>query len=162
MSENKEIEKELNLDQKVTIRNLAGWQVGFRRKADNFGDVHIAPNGTTRLSRNEIIAQVQDGNKLFTGVDGAGSHATIFIDDAPTRIECDFETEDGSVTQNILTEKKIEEMFKTRGTAKFESSFKSAVVTRAEKFAAIRMIKNLNLNDYTKIRFAEEYTGFKL
>ena len=58
--------EELNLDAKVTVRNIAGWTVGFARIADGYGDVTITPNGSTRLSRNEIISQVQSGNRLFT------------------------------------------------------------------------------------------------
>ena len=49
--------KELNLEQKVTVRSIAGWTTGFARRADGIGDITIAPNGSIRLSRNEIIPQ---------------------------------------------------------------------------------------------------------
>lgn len=154
--------QELNLETRVTIKNLASWRVGFGRKADGIGDVRLAPNGVTRLSRGEIIAQVQSDNKLFTGVDGLGSHATIYIDDKETRVACDFESEDGSTIQSVLTKDKITELFKIRAKKKFEEEFANLVVTRAEKCAVMSMIQELGLNDYTKIRFAEEYTGYKM
>ena len=33
---------------------------------------------------------------------------------------------------------------------------------KLEKYAAIDAIKRLKLNDYSKIRFVEDYTGYKL
>ena len=47
--------EELNLEKKVTIKNIAGWEVGFKR-IEGDGDVTLPPNGTSRLSRSEIIA----------------------------------------------------------------------------------------------------------
>lgn len=160
MEEN--IKKELNLDTKVTVKNIAGWTVGFARIADGYGDVTIAPDGTTRLSRNEIIAQVQNGNKLFAGTDGMGSHATIYIDDAPTRAHIDFDRPDEGVSQEVFSDEKIKSLFTIKTQKSFEEKFKSAVRTRAEKYAAIRAIQRLNLNDFSKIRFVENYTGHKV
>lgn len=150
---------ELNLDTKVTVRNIAGWTVGFSRIADGYGDVTITPNGSTRLSRNEIISQIQNGNKLFLGTDEHGSHATLIIEDKPTRMEVDFETE--TTTQNIFSEKKISDLFNERQTS-FETKLVNEIRTRAEKYAAMVTIKKLKLNDYSKIRFVERYTGYKL
>lgn len=39
--------QEINLEQKVTIKNIAGWTVGFKR-IEGDGDVTIPPEGTTR------------------------------------------------------------------------------------------------------------------
>lgn len=152
--------KELNLEQKVTVKNIAGWVVGFSRKVDMFGDVVVPPNGSIRLSRNEIIAQVQSGNKLFAGTDGKGSHATLFIDDKLTREEVEFDTSETS--QIIFSENVIKTLFNIKTQKKFEEEFVVAIKTRAEKYAAMSTIKKLSLNDYSKIRFAEKYTGYKL
>ena len=154
---------ELNLDEKVTVRSIAGWNVGFARVADGaIGDVNIAKRGTARLTRNEIIAQVQNGNKLFVGIDGNGSHATLIIEDTPTRVEVDFETEDGSTKQQIFSNDLVKELFKIQNQATFESRLRDAICTRAEKYAIIEAIKELKLNDYSKIRFVESYTGYRL
>lgn len=148
-------EKELNLDQKVTVRNIAGWIVGFARKSDFPGDVTIAPRGSVRLSRNEIIAQVQSGNRLFTGIDGNGNHATLIIDDEPTKKEIGIEN------QIVYSGEALKELFNKKQNA-FELGFKELILTRAEKYAAMAYIKSSALNDYSKIRFAENYTGYKL
>lgn len=89
------IEENLNLDAKVTVKNLAGWDVTFARLHDGFGDIVIVANGQQRLSRNEVIAQVNNSNKLFTGSDTVGSHATVYIDDAK------FYDSDGNATNTL-------------------------------------------------------------
>lgn len=153
--------KELNLEQKVTVRNIAGWMTGFRR-IESQGDVTIPPEGTIRLSRSEIIAQVQNGNRLFNGIDERGSHATLYIDDKETRIECDFETEDGSHTQLVLTTDAVKKLFSIKGVKPFETRLKELVVTRAERYALTQIIKKEKLNDHDKIRIVEKYTGYKI
>lgn len=153
---------ELNLEQKVTVRSIAGWTTGFARRADGIGDITIAPNGSIRLSRNEIITQVQNGNKLLSGLDGLGSHATLIIDDAPTRVECGFESEDGKTKQTVFSEEVVTEIFKVKPQASFEKAFKELIRTRAEKYAVIDFLRKGKINDYQKIRFAENYTGFRL
>lgn len=152
---------ELNLDEKITIRNLANWTVGFKRIKSN-GDCSIPAKGTTRITRNEVIAQVQNGNKLLSGIDNVGSHATIIIEDAPTRVELGFESEDGKIKQKVLTEDVVVKMFEYKTISTFEKYLKENVVTRAEKFAIIEYIKKLKLNDFDKIRIVENYTGLKV
>ena len=114
--------EELKLDQKVTVRSIAGWNVGFAR-IEGFGDLTIAPFGTTRLSRSEIIAQVQNGNRLFTGIDGFGSHPTLIIEDTPTRVELDFESEDGSKKQLVFSDEKMKSLFALKTLNAFKKNF---------------------------------------
>lgn len=76
MIEDKNTVQELNLEQKVTIKSIANWTTGFKRIETN-GDVTIPANGTVRLQRSEIITQIQNGNRLLTGIDDRGSHATL-------------------------------------------------------------------------------------
>ena len=44
----------------------------------------------------------------------------------------------------------------------FEKNLAEIIQTRAEKYAVIQAIKRLKINDYSKIRFVEDYTGFKV
>ena len=81
---NKEPE-EFKLDKLVTIKNLSDSTLSFRRQQDGQGDVKIAPGGQYLISRNELKAQVDFNNNLISGIDGMGAHASIFIDDEPTR-----------------------------------------------------------------------------
>ena len=158
MAEKNEVQVELNLDAKVTVKNIAPWTVGFTRKADGMGDISIAPGGLTRLSRNEIIVQSQSGNKLFNGIDGRGSHATLYIDDAPTRKELEFDTDEGKQKSFVTLD--VKKLFAKSQNA-FEQSFTDAICTRAEKCAVMDVMRKEGVSDYHKIRFAEQYTGFK-
>lgn len=152
---------ELNLEKKITLKNIAGWTVGFKR-IESDGDVTIPADGTARITRSEVISQVHNGNRLLIGVDDRGSHATIFIDDAPTRIEVDFESEDGKVQQQILTSDAVKKLFEYKTMKTFEEKLKEMVVTRAEKYAIIQIIKKEKLNDFEKIRVVEKHTGFQI
>lgn len=157
----KSVKKELNLDEKVAIRSIADWETTFAR-IDNNAPVVITKRGTFTLPRNEIISQCNNGNRLFTGTDGIGSHATIVIEDAATRIEVGFETEDGSQKQLHFSDALVKEVFAITNQTAFEDAFKNSFVTRAEHYAVIDAIQRLGLNDYKKIRFIEKYTGFSL
>jgi len=154
-------EKELNLDAKVTIRSIADWDTSFKRY-DTGADVLINPHGTFRLPRSEVIAQVDGGNKLIGGVDGKGSHASILIDDASTRVELGFESEDGTEKQLCYSDELVKEVFAVASQNEFEREFKEKFITRTEFMAVMKAIPRLGINDYRKIRFVEDYTGFKL
>lgn len=153
------VEEELNLDVKVTVKNLAGWDVTFSRLHDGMGDIKIPPNGFCRLYRNEVVAQVNNNNKLFMGTDTIGSHATIYIDDEPTRKMLGFEEE--GRPQMVFTEQLVKDLFKMK-QSEYETKLPIYIRTRAEKYALIETIKKLQLNDYSKIMFAIEYTGYKI
>ena len=151
----------LNLDTKITIRNIAPWGTGFRR-FDMPADVDIVGNGSVRISRGEVMSQVQAGKRLFTGTDGMGSHACLFIDDRPTRVELGFEEADGSRKQLVFSDDLVKEVFSIKNNKQFEEKFKECFITRAEHKAVISAIKKLGLNDFDKIRFVENYTNYKV
>lgn len=159
-----ETEKVLNLDEKITLRNLAPWEVGFKR-IDSIGDVNIAANGTVRLTRNEVIQQVQNGNRLLSGIDNVGSHATVFIEDKETRIELDFESADGKRTQKIVTDDAITKLFEYKTMKTFQEKLADIAITRAEKSAVINIVKKLKLNEtatYEKMAYVMNYCKFQL
>lgn len=154
-TENVDIQEELNLDKQVTVKSIAGWKTGFERIL-SVGDVNIAPNGSVRLTRNEIISQVQSGNKLLGGIDGEGSHATLLIEDAATREYLNFNGE------NVFSDERVKDIFALKSRQAFENACANTFITRAEKYALIQAIKRLKINDYSKIRYIEAYSGFKL
>lgn len=153
--------EELNMEKKVTVRNIAGWPVGFRR-IETIGDVTVPKEGTVRLTRSEIIAQIQSGNRLFNGIDSRGSHATLYIEDEPTRLEVDFDSKEEKRKQVILDTDIVKKLFEYKTMKTFEDKLYEFVVTRAEKFAITQIVKKLKLNDHEKIRLIEEYTGYKV
>ena len=148
--------EEIRLDKKVTVRSIAPWTTGSSRKL-SVGDITIPPMGTVLLTREEIIAQGQNGNTLLTGIDGVGSHATWYVDDEYTRSELSFDVEDKK--QEFLTQENIKRIFDLKTKKTFEENIKKNVVTRAEKFYLLNTIKNLQLNDYERSAFCEDYCG---
>lgn len=150
--------EDVRLDKKITVRSIAPWNTGAARKTTP-GDVGIPPKGTVLLSREEVIAQAQNGNRLLTGIDGVGSHATWYVEDLFTRNELSFDIDDKK--QAFLTEDVIKKAFDLKTQKAFEDSIKKNVITRAEKAFLMNTIKSLRLNDYQKIAFCIEYTGMK-
>ena len=152
-------EKEVKLDEKVVVRSIAPWVTGSRRIL-SVGDIQIQPNGTVTVSREELIAQAQSGNKLLTGIDGKGSHATLYIDDEWTRRELEFETD--KVKQKVINLDVIKHMFELKTMSAFQKNVEENVVTRAEKVFLMETIKTQKFNDYERIVFCEKYKGNKI
>lgn len=153
--------KEINMDEKVTVVNIAPWSVGFPNLVGR-GDTIIAPNGTTRIKRDELSDQISANNKLLAGLDAYGSHATIYIDDADTRKYFEFDSEDGKRTQNVISKEKIQKWFELKTMSAFEKNIKENVITRAEKQYLLKAITDLKLDSYEKIEFCKEYCKFSL
>ncbi len=151
MAEEKNNE-EIRLDKKVTVRSIAPWTTGATRKT-SVGDITIPALGTVLLSREEIIAQGQNGNTLITGIDGVGSHATWYIEDDYTRSELSFDVDDNK--QEFLTQDEIKRIYGLKTQKSFEDNIKKKVTTRAEKFYLLHTIKSLKFNDYNKIQFVQ-------
>lgn len=148
----------INLDERVTVKNLAGWRVSFNMTQDK-GSVSFAPNGVQRVTRNEIAAQVNNGLKLFVGNDGDGSHPTLYIDDEATRRYVGFETDDKE--QIVVNDALIKKIYNLP-FEDFKAKLSYYITTRAEKLALIETIKRLNLDSYIKNRYAMEYSGFPM
>ena len=157
--ETKSKTEEIRMEDKITITSIAPWVTGFHRIL-TVGDVSIAPNGQIRVSREEVLAQGQSNNKLITGIDGMGSHATLYIEDEWTRKELGFDTEDSK--QVVVDKKLVKEIFDKKTLASFKKAVEENIVTRAEKFSLLSMIKTLKINEYDKVAFCEEYCGAKL
>lgn len=151
---------DIKLDEKVLVKNLCDWSLYFERVETN-GSVRLPRNGKIRLSRAEIQAQVFDNNVMFVGSDGVGSHARIYIDDKDTRILVGFETEDAKEKQQILDTDVVKKLFAYKTQKSFEDNVKKQVKTKAEKNFLVEEAKRQKVNDFEKIKFIEEYTGFK-
>jgi len=142
---------DINMDEKVTVINLAPWNVGFPNLVGR-GETCFAPSAKVRVKRDEISDQVSSGNKLF-GLDEIGSHARKYLD---------FDSEDGKRTQKVISKDKIRKWFELKTQSSFEKNIKENVVTRAEKQFLLKSIKDLKLDSYEKIAFCQEYCKFSL
>ena len=56
----------------------------------------------------------------------------------------------------------MKELFNIARQDEFENELKKKIVTRAEKYALMLSIVKQKLNDFSKIRFCENYTGYKI
>jgi len=164
MADNKanvqEPEQEFNIDTKVKVKSIAGYSTSFSR-IETPGDVMVMAKGVFRMTRSEIIAQVQKPNNLFTGTDGIGSHAVYYIEDAPTREYLGFDDPSEKRKQECFSDDLVKEVFEIKSQNKFEEAVSQKFITRAEKFALMDAIKRLGINDYNRIRYVEKYTGYK-
>lgn len=154
-------EEKLNMDEKVSVLNIAPWNVFFPNKT-NSGDTVIAQSARVRMRRDEIVEQVASGNKLLKGIDEYGSHATLYVEDAETRKYLEFDSEDGKRTQNVINKDKIKRWFELKTMESFKNNIKKNVVTRAEKQFLLKAIKEMGLNEYDKIEFCKQYCKFSL
>ena len=146
------------LEKRVTIRNITDWDLGIILQNEN-GEKKLTRNGTLRLSRSEIMAQINIGNKAIAGVDGKGTHACIYIEDAPTRRWLGFETKD--CPQKIFTDDVAKKLF-AMSQSEFETKLPKYIATRAEGFALRDAIKRLKFNDYRKMRAVANRSGVPL
>ena len=153
------MESNIKLDEKVVVKSIAPWSTGARRIL-SVGDISIQPKGTVTISREELISQGQSGNKLLTGIDGKGSHATWYIEDDFVRKELEFDSD--KKKQSFLKKEDIQKIFELKTMSAFEKNLTENVKTRAEKVFLMETIKELQINDYSKIVKCIEYTGNKL
>lgn len=151
---------EINLDKRVTVKNLCSWDLWFRR-IESQGEVKIPANGITRLTRAEIQAQVYDGNKFFVGVDGQGTRAKVYIDDKETRILVGFEEEGSTKSQDVLDDKEMQRILDLKTEKAFKENLDKKVTMQSEKYAIIEYARKKKLKDHDKIKILEEHTGYK-
>ena len=147
----------INLEQQVTVKSIAPWTVGFTR-ITGVGDVSIPKFGSTRLSRLEIISQVQNNNTLLKGLPNQdrGDHATLLIQDEATIRELGFQN------AVVFSDKLVRDLFAISDFEKFEEELKDKIQTRAEAFSIMVSIVRQKLNDYSKIRAVEQHTGISI
>ena len=147
------------MSDKVTIINLTPWDQGFPR-INVIGTVNLIAYGRMNIDREEIVSQCYNKNVQFTGTDGQGSHARIYIDDAVIRKEFDFEAEGRK--QNVLTDEKLARLFEYKRMGDFEKNLKDLIHIHAEKFVLVDYVKKHKINDYDKIKAIERFTGIKI
>lgn len=152
---------EINMDEKVTVFNIAPWNVGFPN-AISRGDTCFPPNARLRVKREELVDQVSAGNRLLAGFDQYGAHATLYIEDEATRKYLEFDSEDGSRKQDVISKDRVKEWFGIKSFAAFQNQIKERVKTRAEKQYLLKCIAALKLDSYERIEFCKEYCKFTL
>lgn len=126
----------------VPVNNLCSWPLSFWRKAGQ-GDIEIPANAKNfpLLPFEEVLAQIQTGNKMFTGTDGMGSHARIQIVNEDQRKQLfgleSVETEDPA----LLNLDAVKALLAIRSKAKFNEQLRAMVKTDAEKKMLVELAK---------------------
>lgn len=126
----------------VLVNNLCSWPLSFWRKAGQ-GDIEIPANAKNYplLSFEEVLAQIQTGNKMFTGTDGMGNHARIQIVNDEQRKHLfgleSVETEDPT----LLNLEAVKALLAIRTKAKFNEQLQAMVKTDAEKKMLVELAK---------------------
>lgn len=126
----------------VLVNNLCSWPLSFWRKAGQ-GDVEIPANAKNwpLLSFEEVQAQIQTGNRMFTGTDGMGNHARIQIVDDEQRKQLfgleSVETEEPT----LLNLDAVKALLAIRTKAKFHEQLQAMVTTDAEKKMLVELAK---------------------
>ncbi|MCY7500104.1 MULTISPECIES: hypothetical protein [Bacillus] len=148
----------IDLDKKIKIKNLCSWDLYFK-KFESPGDFKLPANGVRQITVAEVQSQVYDNVKMFAGTDGVGSHAKIYIDDKETRVHLGFESDDS--TQNVVDQEAIKKILTLKTQKSFEDNVKKSIKLDSEKAQLFEVAKDSKINDHSKIKFIEEYTGFK-
>lgn len=118
----------------VLVNNLCSWPLSFRRLAGQ-GDIEIPGNARNfpLLSFEEVMAQIQTGNVMFTGTDSMGNHARIQIVDETKRKELFGFGEAEIAPPALLDEESVKELLAIRQKGKFNERLTEMVKTDAEK-----------------------------
>ncbi len=144
---------EAKLSEKVRVTNLAPWPVYFSRKL-NSGDVKVPANGSIPLERTEVEAQCYDGNRLFIGQDGHGAHAHLMIEDAALKAQFEIPEE-----QQVLTDELLDKLFAYKSQSAFTKKVDELVRLDYERHRLIDYINRKKVNDFAKVRYAEQVAG---
>lgn len=126
----------------VLVNNLCAWPLSFWRKAGQ-GDIEIPANARNYplLSFDEVLAQIQTGNRMFTGTDGMGGHARIQIVDDEQRKQL-FGVENVEMdAPTLLNLDAVKELLAIRTKAKFNEQLLAMVTTTAEKKMLLELAK---------------------
>ena len=132
----------------VLVNNLCSWPLSFRRLAGQ-GDIEIPGNARNYplLRFEEVMAQIQTGNVMFTGTDNMGNHARIQIIDEAKRKELFSLSEIETDPPALLNEESVKELLAIRQKGKFNERLAEMVKTDAEKKMLVDLAYKVGAED---------------
>lgn len=132
----------------VLVNNLCAWPLSFWRKAGQ-GDIEIPANARNYplLSFEEVLAQIQTGNRMFTGTDGMGNHARIQIVDDEQRKQLFGMENVETDAPTLLNLDAVKALLAIRTKAKFNEQLQAMVTTTAEKKMLVELAKQAGADD---------------
>lgn len=132
----------------VLVNNLCAWPLSFWRKAGQ-GDVEIPANAKNwpLLSFEEVQAQIQTGNRMFTGTDGMGNHARIqIVNDEQRKQLFGLESVETDAPA-LLNLDAVKALLNIRTKAKFNEQLKAMATTDAEKKMLVELAQQAGSDD---------------
>lgn len=161
---------DLKPSDRVEVKNLRAWEVSFIPRDGNAEQVTkgiiINPNSKNMFKLSEVEDQVNNGNELFCGIDGLGSHASLQIVDPVVR-EYVF----GEPTDPVqLTVEAVSELLALENKAEFNKRLSELVATNSDQRMIAVMCTNkdmfptINTDDAPSYMFSaiERISGIKL
>ena len=138
----------------VLINNLCDWPLYMSRRTGVAvgGGASITIPASAKnfplLTFDEVQAQIQWGNKMFTGTDGQGSHARIQIVSEEQRKKL-FQLDglEDVTPPNLLTADAVKALLAIRGKAKFNERLAELVQTDAEKKMLVELANSVGAED---------------
>lgn len=135
----------------VAVKNLN--PTIFTLRIDKDKTIIFKGQETKTLLIKDIIS-IAGSTKAFSGINGMGKSAPLYIDDKDVRIHLGYETEDGK-GQDILDEKRTLEILKTN-FKEFKKIAKEVFNDIPKKALLEKVILENNDIEAKKIKFVEE------
>lgn len=149
----------LDMDKRSKIINLCPWAVSFTLP-NSKAEVMLDAGKSTTVNNEELVTLAENQDVMFYGI-GNGDHARIYVDNKEFREYVGFDNAESKKNQYILNDEEFQKLFDLKQEAAFERNVKEKVVLNHEKHNIIEYARKTKVNDFSKIRFLEEYTGVK-
>ena len=149
----------LDMDKRSKVINLCPWAISFtlpNSKAEVMLDAHKS----TTINNGELVTLADNQDVMFYGTEN-GDHARVYVDNKEFREYVGFDNLETKKTQYILNDDEFHKLFDLKQEAAFERNVKDKVIMNHEKHNIVEYAKKTKVNDFTRIKFLEEYTGLK-
>jgi len=146
------------MDSYSSLQNLADNDIYFSLVQG--GDLSIKANGYLDLLNRDIVSLRNNSNIFFVGT-GNGANARIYIQNPDLRIYVGFDSADGKVKQQVLTDELCQEILDSKSQKQFEKLVNEKVVSYHERVRIMNYAKKVKLDSFEKITFLEEHSGKK-
>lgn len=141
--------REIQLTDRVFIENTRNWGLGFRA-IESQKDISI-PAGAKRyaqLNVAEVMAQIQEGNIMFCGVDGLGNNAYLkILDDDVRKYVFSYQEGESDIKPVILDTDSVKKLLNISDKKDFIKELKRLVVTEGDKKMIVPLAKKVGIDN---------------
>lgn len=149
----------LDLDKRSKVINLCPWAVSFTLP-NSKAEVMLDGGKSTTINNGELVTLADNQDVMFYGT-SAGDHARIYVDSKEFREYVGFDNPEIKKTQYILTDEEFQKLFELKQETAFERNVKEKVIMNHEKNNIMEYARKTKVNDLSKVRFLEDFTGVK-